>query len=177
MARSNPNLLAELRALRAALAPGMRLLGIDPGSETIGLALSDVSSQIASPYGALRRQRLRDNAAEIAAIAAQEGVGGLIIGLPFLLDGGFGPAAQAAWDWGQALGSMTRLPLAFWDERLSSAAVNRMLINEADLSRKKRAMRVDRAAAAYMLQAALDASSPPAGGETKPRGQKTPRNP
>ncbi len=158
MARSNPNLLAELRALRAALAPGMRLLGIDPGSQTIGLALSDVTLSIASPYGSLRRRRLRDNAAEIAAIAAREGAGGLVVGLPLSLDGTLGPAAQAARDWARALGDATALALAFWDERLSSAAINRMLINEADLSRRKRAASVDRAAATYILQAALDAS-------------------
>ncbi len=162
MARSNPNPLAELRALRAALAPGERLLGIDPGSKTIGLALSDVTLLLASPYGSLRRRRLADNAAEIAAIAAREGVGGLVVGLPLSLDGGLGPAAQAARDWARALAAAAGLALAFWDERLSSAAVNRMLINEADLSRRKRAASVDRVAAAYLLQAALDASRPEA---------------
>ncbi len=158
MARSNPNRLAELRALRAGLAPGARLLGIDPGSKTIGLALSDATSLLASPYGSLKRGKLRENAAEITAIAAREGVGGLVCGLPLSLDGGFGPAAQAAQDWAQALAAAAGLPLAFWDERLSSAAVNRMLIAEADLSRGKRAGRVDRLAATYILQAALDAS-------------------
>ncbi len=162
MARSNPNPLAELRALRATLAPGERLLGIDPGSKTIGLALSDVTLLLASPYGSLRRRRLADNAAEIAAIAAREGVGGLVVGLPLSLDGGLGPAAQAARDWARALAAAAGLALAFWDERLSSAAVNRMLINEADLSRRKRAASVDRVAAAYLLQAALDASRPEA---------------
>ena len=78
MARSNPNPLAELLALRARLAPGARLLGIDPGSQTIGLALSDVTLLLASPYGSLKRRKLRDNAAEIARVAAREGVGGLV---------------------------------------------------------------------------------------------------
>jgi putative Holliday junction resolvase len=101
---------------------------------------------------------LRENAAEIAAIAAREGVGGLVVGLPLAPDGGLSPAAQAARDWARAIAAATGLALAFWDERFSSAAVNRMLIAEADLSRRKRAASVDRLAATYLLQAALDAS-------------------
>jgi len=160
MARSNPSLLPDAATLRAMLAPGARLLGIDPGSRTIGLALSDVTLLLASPYGSLKRRRLRENAAEIAAIAAREGVGGLIVGLPLSLDGGFGPAAQAARDWAMALAAASGIAAALWDERLSSAAVNRMLIGEADLSRRKRSAVVDRIAAAYILQAALDATHP-----------------
>ena len=113
---------------------------------------------IASPYGALRRDKLKRNAAEIAAIAAKEGAAGLVVGLPLLMDGSAGPAAQAARDWAEALSAATGLPAALWDERLSSAAVNRMLIIEADLSRARRARAVDGAAAAWTLQAALDAT-------------------
>ena len=101
------------------------------------------------------------NAAEIRAIAAREGAGGLVVGLPLGLDGSFGPAAQAAKDWAMAVSEATGLPAALWDERLSSSAVNRMLIGEADLSRAKRAKAVDAAAAAYTLQSALDATRPP----------------
>ena len=104
---------------------GRRLLGIDPGARTIGLALSDVSLLLASPYGSLRRARLRANAAEIAAIAAREGAGGLVVGLPLSMDGTAGPAAQAARDWTLALSDATALPAALWDERLSTAAVQR----------------------------------------------------
>ena len=150
--------LVELRALRAGLPRFQRLIGLDPGSKTIGVALSDVSLLIASPYGALRRGKLRANAAEVAAIAAKEGAGGLVAGLPLGMDGSFGPAAQAAKDWAMALSEATGLPVALWDERLSSAAVNRMLVAEADLSRAKRARAVDGAAAAWTLQAALDAT-------------------
>ncbi len=151
--------LFNLRDLRAALARNQRLIGLDPGSRTIGVALSDVGLSLASPYGAIRRGRLRDNAAEIVAIARKEGAGGLVVGLPLSMDGSVGPAAQAARDWALALSEATGLPTALWDERLSSAAVNRFLIGEADLSRRKREAAVDRMAAAWMLQAALDASS------------------
>jgi len=148
-----------LTELRAALPRGARLIGLDPGAKLIGVALSDVTLTLASPYGALKRVKLAANAAEIAAIARKEGAGGLVVGLPLGLDGSFGPAAQAAKDWGIAIAASAGLPVAMWDERLSSAAVNRAMI-EADLTRAKRAKAVDAAAAAYMLQAALDASAP-----------------
>jgi putative Holliday junction resolvase len=150
--------LFNLRDLRAGLARDQRLIGLDPGSRTIGLALSDVRLSLASPYGSLKRGKLRDNAAEIVAIARKEGAGGLVIGLPLQMDGSVGPAAQAARDWALALSDATGLPAALCDERLSSAAVNRFLIGEADLSRRKRGEAVDRMAAAWMLQGALDAS-------------------
>jgi putative holliday junction resolvase len=150
--------LFNLRDLRAALARDQRLIGLDPGARTIGVALSDVGRSLASPYGAIRRGMLRDNAAEIAAIARKEGAGALVVGLPLSMDGSIGPAAQAARDWAVALSEATGLPIALWDERLSSAAVNRFLVGEVDLSRRKRAGVVDRMAAAWMLQAALDAS-------------------
>jgi len=150
--------LFNLRDLRAGLARDQRLIGLDPGSRTIGMALSDVRLSLASPYGSLKRGKLRDNAAEIVAIARKEGAGGLVVGLPLQMDGSVGPAAQAARDWALALSEATGLPTALWDERLSSAAVNRFLIGEADLSRRKRGEAVDRMAAAWMLQAALDAS-------------------
>ncbi len=149
--------LADLLSLARALAPGGRLLGIDLGTKTIGLALSDVGRAIASPYGSIPRRKLAATAAEIAAIAREHGVGGLIVGLPLSLDGSVGRAAQAARDWAAALSAATGLPTALWDERLSTAAVSRMLLGEADLSRRRRAQLVDAAAAAWMLQGALDA--------------------
>jgi putative Holliday junction resolvase len=150
--------LFNLRDLRAALARNQRLIGLDPGSRSIGVALSDVGLSLASPYGVIRRGRLRDNAAEIIAIARKEGAGGLVVGLPLSMDGSVGPAAQSASDWALALSEESLLPTALWDERLSSAAVNRFLVGEVDLSRRKRAGAVDRMAAAWMLQGALDAS-------------------
>ena len=150
--------LINLRALRAGLCRNERLIGLDPGSRSIGVALSDVGLTLASPYGSIRRGRLRDNAAELLAIARREGAGGLVCGLPLAMDGSVGPAAQAARDWALAVSDATGLPAAMFDERLTSAAANRFLIGEADLSRRKRAAAVDRVAASLMLQAALDAS-------------------
>ncbi len=149
--------LLELHALRQSLQRNQRLIGLDPGARIIGVALSDVLLSLASPYGSIKRTKLRDNAAEIVAIARKEGAGGIVVGLPLSMDGSVGPAAQAARDWALALSDATQLPVALWDERLSSAAVNRFLINEADLSRRKRAASVDRMAAAWTLQSALDA--------------------
>jgi putative holliday junction resolvase len=151
--------LFNLRDLLASLSGDQRVIGLDPGSKTIGVALSDVRRRLASPYGSLPRGKLTANATEIATIALKEGAYGLIVGLPLSMDGTAGRAAQAARDWTHALTAATGLPAALWDERLSSAAVNRFLINEADLSRAKRAEAVDRAAAAWMLQAALDAAA------------------
>lgn len=149
--------LLTLRDLRERLLPNQRLIGIDPGSRTIGLALSDVQRRLASPYASLRRGKLRDNAAEVLALARKEGAGGLVVGLPLSMDGSLGPAAQSARDWALALSEATGLPVTLWDERLSSAAVNRFLVQEADLSRKKRAVAVDRMAAAWLLQSAMNA--------------------
>jgi putative Holliday junction resolvase len=151
-------MLLSLPALLAALAPGQRLLGLDPGARTIGVALSDVTRMLASPHAAIKRSKLTANAAEIARIATTQGAFGLVVGLPLSMDGSFGPAAQAARDWARALSDATSLPTALWDERLSSAAVNRFLIQEADMTRQRRAQVVDRMAAAYMLQGALDAA-------------------
>lgn len=150
--------LLNLDALFAGLAAGKRVLGIDPGARLIGVALSDPTRMLASPYATLARGKLAVNAAEISAIAARENVGGMVVGWPLSMDGTVGPAAQGARDWALALAAATGIPTALQDERLSSAAVNRMLIGEADLSRGKRAKAVDRAAAAYMLQGALDAA-------------------
>ena len=148
--------LLDLPVLRTRLGRHQRLIGIDPGQRTIGVALSDVSLSLASPYGSLRRGKLRDNAAEISAIAAKEDAGGLVVGWPLSMDGSVGPAAQAAHDWALALSDATGLPAVLWDERLSTAAVNRFLVKQADLSRKRRASAVDRLAAAWLLQSALD---------------------
>ncbi|CAI3927582.1 YqgF/RuvX protein [Commensalibacter communis] len=140
------------------LPKGYRILGIDPGSKQIGLALSDVTLMLASPFATVKRGKVLVFAQYLQELAQKEQVGGLICGLPLSLDGDFGPAAQAARDWITAVSNASQLPACLWDERLSSSAVNRFLINEADLSRKKRNAVVDKMAASYTLQAALDAS-------------------
>ena len=150
--------LINIADLRAGLGRGRRLIGIDPGARSIGVALSDVGLMLASPHTTLRRGKLVANAAEIAGIARAQDAGGLVVGLPLAMDGTFGPAAQAVRDWARALSDATALPACLWDERLSSAAVNRFLVGEADMTRKRRAEVVDRMAAAYILQAALDSS-------------------
>ncbi len=150
--------LFNMTDLRAGLQAGRRLIGLDPGAKVIGVALSDISLLLASPFGSLRRGKLAQVAAELLAIARREGAGGLVIGWPISMDGTMGPAAQAVRDWARALSDAAELPAALWDERLSSAAVNRFLVDEADMTRRKRAVVVDQMAAAYILQAALDAS-------------------
>lgn len=143
--------------LKSGLARGQRLLGLDVGSKTIGLALSDPSLTLATPLTTLRRgKRFRDDAAALAEVIARHSVGGLVIGLPVNMDGSEGPRAQSVRQF--AANVLERLddpPIAFWDERLSTAAVTRTML-EADLSRKRRAELVDRAAAAFILQGFLD---------------------
>jgi len=148
--------LLGMRELRDSLGRNQRLIGLDPGSRTIGVAVSDVGISLASPYGTIKRGKLRDNAAEIVAIARKEGIGGLVVGLPLSMDGSVGPAAQAARDWALALSDATGLPLALWDERLTSVAANRFLVEQANISRRRRAEAVDRLAAALLLQTAID---------------------
>lgn len=151
--------LINLTDLRPLLGRDHRLLGLDWGSKRIGLALSDVRRMVASPFGTLPRVKLARNAVEIAAIARAQGAGGLVVGLPLQMDGSFGPAAQRVRDWTRDLSELVELPAALWDERLSSAAANRMLVEEADLTRRRRAAVVDRTSAALILQGALDALS------------------
>jgi putative Holliday junction resolvase len=143
--------------VKAALKPGARLLGLDVGAKTIGLALSDATLTVASPYAILLRRRLAEDVAELGRIIAKEGVGGLIIGLPLNMDGSEGPRCQSVRQFRRNLASHISLPMAFWDERLSTRAVSRALIVEADVSRKRRAELTDKLAAAYILQGALDA--------------------
>ena len=147
-------MIVELSALRE-LPYGKRLLGVDLGTKTIGLALSDVSRTVASPFETLMRVKLTADAEKIAAIVAQHEVGGLVIGLPINMDGSDGPMAQRARQFARDMAERLKLPVALWDERLTTAAVERGMI-EADFSRKKRARLIDSAAAAYMLQGALD---------------------
>jgi len=137
------------------LVPEARLLGLDVGTKTIGLALSDVTRSIATPYKTIRRTKFTNDAKTLGGIVEEMGVGALIIGLPFNLDGSEGPRAQSTRAFARNLAKHIDLPMAFWDERLSTAAVERHLI-EADASRKRRAEVIDRMAAAYILQGALD---------------------
>ncbi|WP_367160019.1 Holliday junction resolvase RuvX [Kozakia baliensis] len=146
------------RELRATLPFDKRVLGVDPGSKTIGLALTDVSLMLASPYGSVKRRKMSEVVVDLGKIVRQQNVGALVTGLPLSLDGSFGPAARATQDWIGEISNRLDLPACCWDERLSSSAVNRFLIQDADMTRKRRAEVVDKMAAAYMLQAWLDAT-------------------
>lgn len=145
----------SLEDLAAALKPGARLLGIDLGTRTIGLALSDVNRNIASPLVTLKRGKFQADADRLLALCAEHGAGGILIGLPVNMDGTEGPRAQSTRAFARNLAARTELPICFWDERLSTAAVTRTLL-EADASRARRAALVDKLAAAYILQGALD---------------------
>jgi putative Holliday junction resolvase len=150
-----PAELPGLFDLMPRLKRDERLLGLDVGTKTIGLALSDVMRRIATPFETIRRKKFRDDAARLLQLAAAQGVGGLVIGLPLNLDGSEGPSAQSIRAFVRNLQQLTDLPMTLWDERLSTAAAERMLI-AADASRKRRAEVIDKMAAAYILQGALD---------------------
>ena len=143
--------------LALALRPDQRLMGLDLGNKTIGIALSDPGLAIAGPLATRRRTKFGQDAAALAELVTEHGVGGLVIGLPLNMDGSAGPAAQSARQFAANLGQAgTDLPMLLWDERLSTVAVTRTLV-EADASRRRRAQVVDKMAAAYILQGALDA--------------------
>ena len=150
------SVLGDVASLAAALDTGQRLLGLDLGEKTIGMAISDSTFTIASPVGTIRRRKFTEDAAELLRLVDEREVGGLVIGLPINMDGTEGPRCQSARQFVANVLALRDLPVAFWDERLSTKAVERAMI-AADLSRKKRAKRVDTAAAAYILQGALDA--------------------
>jgi putative Holliday junction resolvase len=150
-----PAPLVELEGLPPLLAPNARLIGIDLGEKTIGLALSDTRRTIASPLETLKRTKFRPDAERLLKIARLHDVGAFVVGLPRNMDGSEGPRAQATRAFVKNLAPLTELAITFWDERLSTAAVTRTLI-EADASRKRRADLVDKMAAAYILQGALD---------------------
>jgi putative Holliday junction resolvase len=139
----------------AALPANSRLIGLDLGTKTIGLALSDLGRGIASPMETIRRKKFTLDAEKLLEICARQEVGGIVLGLPLNMDGSEGPRAQATRAFARNLSQKTDLPITFWDERLSTAAVTRTLL-EADSSRAKRAEAVDKMAAAYILQGFLD---------------------
>jgi putative Holliday junction resolvase len=149
-------LVDDPKALRAAVAPGRRVMGLDVGTKTIGLALSDTRLVIASPLDTIRRRRFRDDMAVLFALTERHDVGGLVIGLPLSLAGSDSPRTQSVRQFARNLLAMRDLPVAFWDERLSTAAVTREMIAH-DMTRKRRAEIVDKVAAAYILQGFLDA--------------------
>jgi putative Holliday junction resolvase len=147
----------ELTDLITTLPPMTPLFGLDLGEKTIGVAVSDVTRTIASPLELIRRAKFTPDAERLFAMMQGRSAKGLVIGLPLNMDGTEGPRCQSVRAFARNLLRLRNdLEIAFWDERLSSVAVNRMLISEADLTRARRGELVDKTAAAYILQGALD---------------------
>jgi len=147
--------IVDLEDLAAQISPGTRLMGLDLGSKTIGIALSDIGQMIATPLKTLQRSKFTKDAEHLVQLISSEDVCAIVLGMPFNMDGSEGPRAQATRAFARNLDGHTNLPIALWDERLSTVAVERTLL-EADSSRKRRSEVVDKMAAAYILQGALD---------------------
>lgn len=147
--------ILEPEAFARAMPAGARLMGLDVGTKTLGLALSDVTRTIASGLTTLARAKFSADARRLLELAAEHGVGGFVVGLPINLDGSEGPRAQATRAFTRNLIRLSDIPMLLWDERLSTAAAERMLI-EADMSRRRRAQVIDKVAATLILQGALD---------------------
>jgi putative Holliday junction resolvase len=148
-------LYQDMVSFNTALPKTGRLLGFDLGTKTIGLAMSDAGRQIATPLETLKKGKFSKDLISISALIEKHGIQGLVIGLPMNMDGTQGARAQATRAFARNLDTHLALPLVYWDERLSTAAVTRTLI-DADRSRARRQELVDKMAASYILQGALD---------------------
>lgn len=148
--------VVDLAELPALAGPGAPLVGLDLGEKTIGVAVSDATRSIATPIELIRKTKFTAEAARLFELMDERRVGGVVIGLPVNMDGSEGPRCQSNRAFARNLLRLRDLPIAFWDERMSTMAVNRMLIGEADVTRARRAELVDKAAAAWILQGALD---------------------
>jgi putative Holliday junction resolvase len=145
----------SIEDISSVLDKGQVIAGLDLGTKTIGVAVSDRGLSLATPRPVIRRTKFTADADTLLALLAKENAGAIILGLPLNMDGTEGPRAQATRAFARNLSNKTELPIAFWDERLSTVAAERSLI-EQDVSRAKRADRIDSAAAAFILQGALD---------------------
>jgi putative Holliday junction resolvase len=155
------------QALKALLNPGQRLIGLDLGEKTIGVAISDPGLTIASPIDTIRRVKFTEDVKQLVRMIQGRDVGGIVVGLPINMDGTQGPRCMSVRHFAENLMGRADLwgsepEIAFWDERLSTAVVQRLLTDEVDMRRNKRAQAVDKMAAAYILQGALDALVSPA---------------
>ena len=148
--------IVDLQDLSSAAPPRTPFAAVDVGEKTIGVAVSDRERMIASPLELIRKSKFTDDATRLFALMQGRGAEGLIVGLPVNMDGTEGPRCQSSRAFARNLLRLKDLPIAFWDERLSTAAVQRMLTSEADLSRARRGELVDKAAAPWILQGALD---------------------
>ena len=143
-------------ALKELLIKGQCLLGLDVGTKTVGVAISDTAFIIASPLSVIQRVKFTKDAAQLVKFIDDNKVGALVVGLPIEMDGLEGRQAQSVRTFIDNFLAIRDIPTVFWDERLSTVAVERMMVEKADLSRKKRGKVVDRAAAAYILQGVLE---------------------
>lgn len=150
-----PNGDLPVEDLPGLIRPGQRLLGLDLGDKTIGLALSDVECRIATPLKTLPRRKFREDAVDLFAIIEKFDIGALVMGLPLNMDGSSGPRVQATRTFARNIRNTREIPILFWDERLSTVAAERALLS-TDMSRKKRAVVIDATAAAFILQGVLD---------------------
>jgi putative pre-16S rRNA nuclease len=150
-----PALILPLVEAAAHLPPRGALLGLDLGTKTIGIATSDPDRRLATAVETIARKNFTVDAARLLALAAERNASGFVLGLPINMDGSEGPRAQSTRAFARNFSKLTELPIALWDERLSTAAVERELI-EADVSRAKRAAVIDQHAAVFILQGALD---------------------
>lgn len=139
----------------AALPPNRAVAGLDLGDKTIGVALSDLRRQVATPIEVIRREKFTIDAGKLLELLAARGAAGIVLGLPLNMDGSIGPRVQATQAFARNLEKLTTLPICYWDERLSTVAAERALL-EADTSRKRRKEVIDQVAAGYILQGALD---------------------
>ncbi|MBT3398493.1 MAG: Holliday junction resolvase RuvX [Rhodospirillaceae bacterium] len=142
--------------MKAALAPRARLLGFDLGSKTIGLAVSDSMLMVSSPLETLRRTKFTADAEKLLTLIVEKDVGGIVLGLPRNMDGSEGPRAQSTRAFANNMAGKTDLPITFWDERLTTAEAERVLIDQADMNRKRRGEVIDKMAASIILQNFLD---------------------
>ena len=148
-------ILTDVAAFAAALPPNRAIAGLDLGEKTIGVAISDLRRQVATPAEVIRREKFTLDAGRLLALMEARGVAGLILGLPLNMDGSEGPRVQSTRAFARNLERLSPLPITFWDERLSTVAAERALL-EADTSRKRRKEVIDAVAAGYILQGALD---------------------
>jgi len=153
--RESGTTLDDVAVFAAGLDGRAPLIGIDAGTKTLGLALSDITRTIASPLIVIRRTKFKNDAAELLRLAAEHRIGGFVLGLPTNLDGTAGPRVQATRAFARNVNALSPLPILLWDERLSTAAAERTLL-EADTSRRRRAQVIDKLAATIILQGALD---------------------
>ena len=151
--------IVKLQSFKKILKPGQCILGLDHGLKTIGLSISDQLLIIASPLRTITRTKFSTDIFVLKKIIKKFDIGAVVIGLPINMNGTEGPRCQSVRQFVSNLLSVIEVPVSFWDERLSTAAINRVLISEADMSRKKRNKIIDKMAAAYILQGALDSLS------------------